>query len=1069
MPARPRRYGFFRPRPHRAWHRWCRRILEGLLGVIAGVVILLGFAAWRLSEGPIPLNFLTPRLVAAFDEGGTKVAIAQTLLVWDDARQSLDLRVRELTILDDDGTPALTLPESNLTLSMGALVRGDLVVSAIKVLGADLRLTRLADGSFLGLGSGAEAADEAPPEAGEMQTPGLVDALLEDAEAGPLAGLEGIGLIDSTIVFDDRITGRVWTLPASRIDLRREPRGLSGEADLAVELEGEVAFVQVVFAYGKRRGLLDLSANVQQLSTTKLAVALPDLAALALLDTRVDGQINVTLAREADLGLVDFDLAFGTGLLWLGGAGEAAIPLRGGSLAGLYDSAADKLELDRLRLETGSAGRPGPTASLAGTLGRDSHGRVADLTLALDRIEAGVLPDYWPAALSPGGRAWVAANISAGTISDLRVAIGLRVAGGAEQPDLVVERLDGGFDFQDLAIAYLAPMPPVTGVSGRATIGLDGLDFQASGGRVGELAFDPVAVSIYGLEGEDHRLSVTAEGGGPLPALFALLDHPRLTLLTKLGLPTGGAAGRATLSLGFDFSLRNDVTFDVMAPSAHATFEDFVLPNLLEGQDLAARRLTLALDARQVTVQGEVTLGGSSFAAEWIEPLAGGERRLKARSDRVAAATLVALVPALAGRLDGSLALALEARGPARRRGSVTVEADLGGARLDLPDLGVAKAPGEPASARFVARLAEGRVVGLDSLTFAAPGLVIEGAVALGEGGAITVLDLTRAEAFGQSLRYVQGTPLPGGGWRLSLDGGTLDARPWLKVIEGEAPEAGPSTPLQVEAQGLDRVLLGNGSLENVTLSLARDAIGIVGLSLAGDLVAAGAPGGRVTLSLQPDTEGRRALLLQAGDMGALFRALEIVDTVVGGTLVVEARAETAERGSRMTGTVEGRTYRLVKAPSLVKILMSATLFGIGDALDSEGIPFERLTGEITFQDGVLSTPLLRAYGSSLGITAEGSLDFRHDVIDIEGTVVPAYAINDVIGDIPILGWIITGGEGGGLLAVSYSVSGAVSDPEVSVNPLSALTPGFLRGLFDLFEDDGTAPPPTLYPVGPGR
>jgi hypothetical protein len=42
----------------------------------------------------------------------------------------------------------------------------------------------------------------------------------------------------------------------------------------------------------------------------------------------------------------------------------------------------------------------------------------------------------------------------------------------------------------------------------------------------------------------------------------------------------------------------------------------------------------------------------------------------------------------------------------------------------------------------------------------------------------------------------------------------------------------------------------------------------------------------------------------------------------------------------------------------------------------------------------------------------------------------------------------LTGGEGEGLLAVTYHMTGDLGDPEVSVNPLSALAPGFLRGLF---------------------
>ncbi|MBX9634465.1 MAG: hypothetical protein K2X44_05730, partial [Magnetospirillum sp.] len=52
--------------------------------------------------------------------------------------------------------------------------------------------------------------------------------------------------------------------------------------------------------------------------------------------------------------------------------------------------------------------------------------------------------------------------------------------------------------------------------------------------------------------------------------------------------------------------------------------------------------------------------------------------------------------------------------------------------------------------------------------------------------------------------------------------------------------------------------------------------------------------------------------------------------------------------------------------------------------------------------------------------------------------------------------WLITGGEkGGGLVAFNFTMRGPTQEPDVSVNPLSALTPGFLRNLFNIF-DDGT-------------
>ena len=124
----------------------------------------------------------------------------------------------------------------------------------------------------------------------------------------------------------------------------------------------------------------------------------------------------------------------------------------------------------------------------------------------------------------------------------------------------------------------------------------------------------------------------------------------------------------------------------------------------------------------------------------------------------------------------------------------------------------------------------------------------------------------------------------------------------------------------------------------------------------------------------------------------------------------------------------------------------------------------------MTATDGRLQSDLLRAYGPALGITAKGEIDLRADRSDLQGTIVPAYTVNSVLGKIPVLGELLVGGKGEGVFAVTYRLRGPVGDPEITVNPLSALTPGFLRGLFGLLEG-GESPDelPRALPSEPGR
>ena len=70
----------------------------------------------------------------------------------------------------------------------------------------------------------------------------------------------------------------------------------------------------------------------------------------------------------------------------------------------------------------------------------------------------------------------------------------------------------------------------------------------------------------------------------------------------------------------------------------------------------------------------------------------------------------------------------------------------------------------------------------------------------------------------------------------------------------------------------------------------------------------------------------------------------------------------------------------------------------------------------------------------------------------------PIYALNSALGNAPIIGDILVGKKGEGLLAFSYRVSGETGNPSVFVNPLSALTPGIFRQIFQPQQLNNAAP-----------
>ena len=99
----------------------------------------------------------------------------------------------------------------------------------------------------------------------------------------------------------------------------------------------------------------------------------------------------------------------------------------------------------------------------------------------------------------------------------------------------------------------------------------------------------------------------------------------------------------------------------------------------------------------------------------------------------------------------------------------------------------------------------------------------------------------------------------------------------------------------------------------------------------------------------------------------------------------------------------------------------------------------------------------------AIGVTATGQMELSSRRLHLQGTVVPAYTLNSILANVPVLGLLLLGGEGQGLFAADYRLTGSATDPQVSVNALSAVTPGFLRRLF---QPNFGNPPPTQEALG---
>jgi hypothetical protein len=116
---------------------------------------------------------------------------------------------------------------------------------------------------------------------------------------------------------------------------------------------------------------------------------------------------------------------------------------------------------------------------------------------------------------------------------------------------------------------------------------------------------------------------------------------------------------------------------------------------------------------------------------------------------------------------------------------------------------------------------------------------------------------------------------------------------------------------------------------------------------------------------------------------------------------------------------------------------------------------FVRSSGRLDFREAAI-------WGPEVGFTLDGFIDFARDRTDVSGTFVPAYGLNNVFAQVPLLGPLLGGGRNEGLFGVNFRLTGQVGAPQLTVNPLSAIAPGFLRKLFGTGSADPGAQAPVL-------
>jgi hypothetical protein len=851
---------------------------------------------------------------------------------------------------------------------------------------------------------------------------------------------------------------------AERLVLERARIELPGAAGTALEAAGELSLGAEGWA-----GPLHLLLSEAELPALpalwppELAPEAREQARLALIAGRVE-EARLSLDLRAGPDLAGWTVAGGRGALRLRQArlappGLSPVALESAELSARIGPEAAALEALRLVLPAPSVGAPAPAISAGGALRRGPAGWEGALELALDRTRFQDLPVLWPQGLGEGARRWITENVTEGEIAEGRWRFALAPGEGGQ--GLRLAALEGELAATGASVHFLRPMPPVTGVAARARFTREEVSVATTGGLL-SLGGPPIQAReaalrfLFRPEGEPDLAEMSFQLAGPLAELAAALRHPRLALFERRPFPVEVAAGGFEGRLSLGFPLLDRLSMDEVRLRAEARAQGVRLARLLFERDLEEAQMEVRADTEQLRLTGTGTLAG--IAARYgvdLDFRPGPAAQVVFRhsaSLRAEAQQLAALGLDAGELLRGPLAI--ETRGEQRRGGQhqVAIRADLRAAAMALPPLGWSKAPGVAASAEASLRLMGEQVTSLEAVRIEAPELALRGRIAA-RAGRIERVELQESTLAGSRFAGdARAGARPGEPWAVTLRGPVLDLRAAMaapREAERGASGAARQPPLSLDLR-FDQALLGPGRELFALQARARlDEAGVLREAVLRGRTARGAGG--FDLAITPAAGERRGLRGRAEDGGALLRAFGLTESIQGGRLSLSGEFAHPRPGAPLSGTAELEGFAVRNAPALGKLLQAITVFGVFDAIQGgAGLAFTRAVVPFTLTPDLLRVQEARAFSPSLGLTAQGRFHRDSNTLDMEGTIVPAYVVNTLLGNLPLIGRLFSPERGGGLFAAAFRVRGPADDPEVTVNPLSALTPGFLRGIFGL-------------------
>jgi len=1016
------------------------------------------------------------------------------------------LRAESLNLVDAELSVRIT-PDGYVTVSAGDTAKPLATGVASK------RSAAAASGSGPPAPRASDAPARATAVPVGSTTSGLLACLdwLDSLSLTGLDGqnLNEIGLKNGVLIVDDQQRGNKWTFDNISLSLRRPS---NGGVTLGLGEEGAHPWSLRVTVGSPENGVrsVDIRANNLSTSNILLALRLKDLTYNA--DLPLTGELKGELGRDGlptyfrgklvagagtiiDTDTPDYPMAIDSAEMnveWDSGRRVLVAPFKivsganritllahleppndlvndwqlgfsGGTilLAGIDNepplifnriAIAFRFDTNRKQVLLTQADISNGEIGIAGTGSVDYSGEpLIRLGFAGTPMSASAMKRIWPTLIVPEVREWVIERIERGSLQRIEIGVNTLVKNLPRKgPPIPDDGLSINIVANGVTVRPVDGLPPVhdadlkahvTGRTATVTIGQAAAD--TPGGR--KLNFSDFVFEVPDTHPKPPPSRVKLRIDGPVPAAAEILASDRLSDLLATPIDPNTSKGTFTATINMGMPVKGELTKENTTYAVTADLNGFAADKLVMSQKLEASALKVVANNQGYQVKGDVKISGQQATLDYRKAAEGdADIRLQATLDDASRARLgLDLGPAV----SGAIPIKLVGKISTERDSKMGIEADLTQLKLDNILPGWVKVPGKSGKATFNV-VTKAQSTRFEDIVIDGPGVSIKGSLEVDQNGDLMNANFptySPSEGDKTSLKAERGAD---GIVKVNMRGDVFDGRGFLKsAISGnqgrEADNKGKTKNIDLDVDLRFGAVAGfNGeALRSVEVKFLRRG-GIYRSFTLNGKIGRDTPVTAELVGRGPQGQGRDLIILKTNDGGAFFRFTDTYSKMMGGQMTLAMEPPTPDGGAK-EGLLNVRDFSVKGEAALDR-----TAAG-GPASVPSGVAFSALRAEFTRQNGMLAIREGVVKGPSIGLTIEGTIDYFGNQVRMSGTIVPLYGVNNMFGQLPVLGLFLGGGSNEGLFGLTYEVVGSPGQPVLRINPLSAILPGVMRKIMD--------------------